>query len=54
MSASGLVMCICCKTMKSAIHALVVRSRNGRLWIGRDMAYYELTYCPFCGKEVGT
>ena len=47
------VMCICCETMKSAIHALVVRSRNGRRWIGRDMAYYELTYCPFCGKEVG-
>jgi len=49
----ALAMCICCDTMKSAIHAVVVRSRNGRLWIGRDMAYYELTYCPFCGKEVG-
>ena len=54
MKVPGMVMCICCETMKSAIHAVVVRSRNGRLWIGRDMTYYELTYCPFCGKVIGT
>jgi hypothetical protein len=47
------VMCICCETMKSAIHAMVIRSRNGVLFMGRDMTYYQLAYCPFCGKVIG-
>jgi hypothetical protein len=47
------VMCICCDTMRSSIHAMVIRSRNGVLFIGHDMTYYQLVYCPFCGKEIG-
>lgn len=53
MSVSALAMCICCETMKSAIHAMVIRSQNGALFIGRDMTYYRLEYCPFCGKVIG-
>jgi len=46
-------MCICCGNMRSAIGSAVVKSRGGKLWIGRPLTYYELSYCPFCGRKLG-